>query len=268
VLAAGIVDVELEPKAHARYAPGVLDGVRIAVVIPSYNEARWIGETVSTVPAFIDDVFVVDDASSDGTLDAAQKAGDARLRVVRHATNRGVGAAIVTGYRAARARGAGVVAVMAGDGQMHPADLHRVAAPVARGEHDYVKGNRLRHAGVLRIMPPARVAAAYVLGWLTGLAIGRPGLSDSQCGYTAISARAIDAIDLGAIWPRYGYPNDLLAAVAQAGLSIGEVEVRPVYGGQASGVRAWHAGTVLWLIARAAYRRAAAGTARRAAVRT
>ncbi len=233
----------------------VLAGARIAVVIPSYNEARWIGETVATIPAFVDDIVVVDDASHDDTGERATQAGGARVSVVRHPENRGVGAAIASGYRAARARGASVIAVMAGDGQMHPDDLEGVVRPVIEGHFDYVKGNRLLHAGVLGTMPIARLAAGHVLGWLTGVAIGCPGLSDSQCGYTAISAAALDGLDLAALWPRYGYPNDLLAMVARAGLSIGEVLVRPVYRGEASGVRPWHAGTVLFLIARAAVRR-------------
>lgn len=237
----------------------MLEGAKIAVVVPSYNEARWIGETVSTMPAFVDDVLVVDDASTDGTSEEAARAGDPRVSVVRHAENRGVGAAIVTGYRAAHARGADVVAVMAGDGQMHPDDLLRVVAPVVRREHDYVKGNRLRHPDALGTMPLGRLAAGHVLGWLTGVAIGRPGLSDSQCGFTAISRAALDAIDLDAVWPRYGYPNDLLGGLARAGLSIGEVGVRPVYRGEASGIRPWHVGTVVYLLARAAVRRAARG---------
>lgn len=234
----------------------MLDGAKIAVVVPSYNEARWIGETVSTMPSFVDDVLVVDDASTDGTSAEAGRADDPRVSVVRHPQNRGVGAAIVTGYRAAAARGADVVAVMAGDGQMHPDDLRRVVEPVARREHGYVKGNRLRHPDALMIMPLGRLAAGHALGWLTGAAIGRPGLSDSQCGFTAISRAAIAAIDLDALWPRYGYPNDLLGELARAGVSIGEVDVRPVYRGEASGIRPWHVGTVMFLLARAALRRA------------
>lgn len=234
----------------------MLDGAKIAVVVPSYNEARWIRETVSTIPPFVDDILVVDDASSDATSELAARAGDARVSVVRHPENRGVGAAIVTGYRAARARGADVVAVMAGDGQMHPDDLLKVVAPVARSEHAYVKGNRLRHPDALSTMPLGRLAAGHVLGWLTSVAIGRPGLSDSQCGYTAISASALDALDLSGLWPRYGYPNDLLGELARAGLSIGEVGVRPVYRGEASGIRPWHVGTVMYLLARTVYRRA------------
>jgi dolichol-phosphate mannosyltransferase len=207
---------------------------------------------VSTMPAFVDDIIVVDDGSQDDTVALAKKAGLGRVSVVRHTENRGVGSAIVSGYRTAQMCGAHVVAVMAGDGQMHPDDLAGVVKPVIERRYAYVKGNRLRHPDVLYTMPLGRLVAGFVLGWLTGLAIGRPGLSDSQCGYTAISADGLDALDLDAVWPRYGYPNDLLGRIARAGLSIGEVGVRPVYRGEASGIRLWHVGTVAFLLARAA----------------
>lgn len=233
----------------------VLHGARVAVVIPARDEARWIAETVGSIPAFVDSVIVVDDASRDGTAELARRAGDARLDVLVHPESRGVGAAIVTGYRRARALGAAAVAVMAGDGQMDPRDLPRVVAPVARGEADYVKGDRLRHPEVWRAMPLPRLAATAALAELTRRAAGLDALSDSQCGYTAISARALDALDLDALWPRYGYPNDLLVALAARGLRVQEVSVRPVYRGEASGLRARHLITILLLISRGALRR-------------
>jgi glycosyltransferase involved in cell wall biosynthesis len=236
----------------------VLESARIAVVVPAFDEARWIAETVERMPAFVDHVIVVDDASRDATSALARAAGDARLEVIRHAENRGVGAAIITGYRRARALGADVVAVMAGDGQMDPIDLPSILRPILAGDADYVKGNRLLHPGVYRTMPPARLAGTAVLAWLTRHAAGLPSLGDSQCGYTAISAAAIDALDLGAIWPRYGYPNDLLGAVARERLRVREVVVRPVYRGEASGLRARHLITIGYLIGRVAYRRLAA----------
>jgi glycosyltransferase involved in cell wall biosynthesis len=238
----------------------VLDRARVAVVVPAHNEERWIAETVRRMPAFVDHVIVVDDASRDRTSREAARPGDPRVEVIRHADNRGVGAAIVRGYRRARALGAGIAAVMAGDGQMHPDDLGAVASPIARGEADYVKGNRLAYPGAWRSMPPARFAGTAALAWLTRLAAGLPHLSDSQCGFTAISARAIDALgaDLDALWPRYGYPNDLLGAVARRGLRVAEVVVRPVYRGEASGLRPWHLATIGFVIGRVAYRRLSA----------
>lgn len=238
----------------------MLERARLAVVVPAYNEELWIAETVRRMPAYVDHVIVVDDASRDATARAAMAAGDPRVEVIRHPENRGVGAAIVTGYRRARALGAEVIAVMAGDGQMDPDDLPAVALPVAREEADYVKGNRLAHPGVWRTMPPARLAGTAALAWLTRQAAGLDRLSDSQCGYTAISARALDTLgaELEDLWPRYGYPNDLIGALARHGLRIAEATVRPVYRGEASGLRAWHLATIGWLIGRIAWRRLSA----------
>jgi dolichol-phosphate mannosyltransferase len=235
----------------------VLARATVVVVVPAHDEARWIAETVRGMPAFVDHVIVVDDASRDDTAAEAARPGDGRVEVIRHRANRGVGAAIVTGYRRAQALGADVTAVMAGDGQMHPEDLAGVLLPVLRDEVDYVKGNRLAHPGVLRAMPPARLAGTAALAWLTRHAAGLPALSDSQCGFTAVSARALDVLgpELDALWPRYGYPNDLLGALARRGLRIGEVVVRPVYRGEASGLRVWHLATIGYLIGRIAYRR-------------
>jgi glycosyltransferase involved in cell wall biosynthesis len=232
-------------------------GRRVAVVVPAFREAERIAATVRAVPAWVDEVLVVDDGSDDATAARALAAGDGRLSVVRHARNRGVGAALVTGYREARRRGAEVVAVMAGDGQMHPDDLPAVVGPVARGRYEYVKGNRLRHprAGD---MPPVRRAGNALFGRLTALAVGVPGLGDSQCGYTALSGEFIDRLPLERLYPRYGYPNDLLSLVATAGGRIGEAVVRPVYAGERSGLRPRHALVMLGLIARAGLRRRSA----------
>lgn len=207
--------------------------LRVAVVIPAFNEERAIGDAVATVPDFVDVIIVVDDASSDATgaraQEAAQAAGDTRLEVVRHPHNRGVGAALVTGYRRALALGCDVAAVMAGDGQMDPRDLPGVLEPIARGDADYVKGNRFLHPEVWTAMPPARIVGNVVLSAATKLTSGYRHVFDSQCGYTAISRQALEAIELGGLFPRYGYPNDLLSRLHVAGMRVLDVPVRPVY---------------------------------------
>lgn len=238
----------------------MLENARLAVVVPAHNEEIWIAETIRRTPDDVDQIVVVDDHSGDATSRAAEGAGDPRVEVIRHPDNRGVGAAIVTGYRRALAAGADVVVVMAGDGQMDPEDLPAVALPVIRGEADYVKGNRLAYPGAWRAMPAARLAGTAALAWLTRHAAGLDQLSDSQCGYTAISARALRVLgpDLDDLWPRYGYPNDLIGALARRRLRIAEATVRPVYRGEASGLRPWHVATITWLIGRVAFRRLSA----------
>lgn len=224
-------------------------------MLPAYNEERLIGRALGSIPEFVDLAVVIDDASADGTSEAARRAGGARLRLERHAENRGVGAAIATGYRLARAEGADVIAVMAGDAQMNPADLPALLAPLLAGEADYAKGNRLRHPRAAD-MPRARRLGTRTLGWLTAHATGLAGLGDSQCGYTAISGSLVDRLPLERLYPRYGYPNDLLSLIAQARGRVAEIPVQPVYADERSGLRLWHVGVILGLVARAAGRRA------------
>jgi glycosyltransferase involved in cell wall biosynthesis len=235
----------------------MLEGARLFVVVPAHNEERLLGATLGGIPDFVDCIVVVYDASQDATVEIAGAWPDGRVKVVRHETNRGVGASIATGYRFALRGGADAIAVMAGDAQMHPDDLAALALPVVRGEVDYAKGDRLAHPEVRRLMPWGRRVAGRMLSRLTAWAIG-VSISDSQCGYTVISARAAAGIDLDALFPRYGYPNDLLGKLAIAGFSIRDVPVRPVYGTEASGIRPWHVGVILGLVARTAWRRVAA----------
>jgi glycosyltransferase involved in cell wall biosynthesis len=226
----------------------VLQSKRIAVVIPAYCEERLIGRTIVGLPDFVDAIYVVDDGSPDATSHAASAVGDARLRVIRHAKNLGVGTTIVTGYRAALGEQADVVAVMAGDAQMDPADLPGVLAPILAGHADYVKGNRFA-SRERRNMPWLRRLAGSLLSLATRLASGLD-INDSQCGFTAVSRHGLAALPLGELWHGYGYPNDLLLLAAQHGLSVREVTVRPVYADEQSGVRPWHALLILGLLAR------------------
>jgi hypothetical protein len=137
---------------------------------------------------------------------------------------------------------------MAGDDQMHPDDLEAVIAPVALGQADYVKGNRLIHPDARRMPAPRRYAGrvlAFATRRTTGLRVG-----DTQCGYTALARGAATKLPLSELWPRYGYPNDLLGLLAGGGFIVREVPVRPVYADEKSGIRPWHALTVLKVLLR------------------
>jgi glycosyltransferase involved in cell wall biosynthesis len=205
-------------------------GHRIAVVVPAYNEADKIARTVRSIPGFVDHVIVVDDGSTDGTARVALRSQRRGLEVLSHERNRGVGAAIATGYRRALEAGADVTAVMAGDSQMDPADLATLVGTVVNGSADYAKGNRFAWPGVARVMPFHRLAGNVVLSLLTRLATGYRDIFDSQCGYTAASRRALAIILSGPLFARYGYPNDLLARLRAADARVLDVPVRPVYG--------------------------------------
>jgi len=223
-------------------------GAKLAVIMPAYREERLVARTLRRLPAYVDRVYVVDDASPDATAERIANVGDERVRLLRHELNRGVGAAIGTGYRQALADGVELVAVMAADDQMDPEDLPRLLDVVSSGSADYAKGNRFLHREARR-MPLRRRLGSRFLSLLTRAAT-RLTVDDCQCGYTVLSAAAARQLPLGELWPRYGYPNDLLGMLAAAGCRVAEVPVRPVYADEASGLRAYHVLVISAVIAR------------------
>jgi glycosyltransferase involved in cell wall biosynthesis len=216
----------------------MLDGKRVAVVVPAYDEERLVVDTLDGIPDLVDRVYVVDDASRDGTAERAAGTGDPRVEVLRHERNRGVGAAIVTGYRRALEEEMDVTCVMAGDNQMDPAELGGLVEPVARGEVEYAKANRLFSGEAWRVIPRTRYLGNAVLSLLTKIASGYWHVADSQAGYTALSLGALRRLDLDRLYPRYGFPNDVLVHLNVQNARVRDVPSRPIYDvGERSGMR-------------------------------
>ena len=216
----------------------MLEDKIVAVVVPAYDEEELVGNTIRGLPAFVDRIFVVDDASRDGTADAARGTGDSRVEVVKHERNSGVGAAIVTGYQRALAEGIDVTCVMAADNQMDPTDLQKIALPVARGELDYAKANRLISGEAWQVIPRSRYLGNAILSFLTKIASGYWHVADSQSGYTAASREILAQLDLDRIYPRYGFPNDMLVHLNVWNARVRDIPSRPVYGvGERSGIK-------------------------------
>ena len=216
----------------------MLEGKRVAVVVPAFDEEGLVGETLRGIPEFVDRVFVVDDASRDATSAAADEVGDRRVLVLRHERNGGVGAAIATGYRQALEEGIDVTCVMAADRQMDPDELHGLVEPVARGDVEYAKANRLFSGEAWKVIPRTRYLGNAVLSLLTKISSGYWHVADSQAGYTALSLAAIRRLDLDALYPRYGFPNDMLVHLNVQNARVRDVPSRPIYDvGERSGIR-------------------------------
>jgi hypothetical protein len=143
--------------------------------------------------------------------------------------NGSVGAAIATGYKWCADNNLDCTAVMAGDGQMDPAELIDICMPVVKGEVDYVKGNRLKHRSAALVIPKIRFFGNSVLSLLTKIASGYWQVSDTQTGYTAISLDALRGIHLYDIYNSYGCPNDILVKLNIANFAIKEVPIKPIY---------------------------------------
>lgn len=229
-------------------------GNRIGVVVPAYNEAGFVGDVIETVPEFVDRIYPVDDCSTDATwaeirrtaarvntatpvLKADGGSSEDRVVPIQHERNRGVGAAIKTGYQRAAEDDLDVVAVMNGDGQMDPEILDRIIDPVVEGVADYAKGNRLLRPDYWEGMSGWRLFGNFLLTYLTRIATGYWEMADSQNGYTAISVDLIRSLDLSEVYDGYGFLNDLLVRLNVQDARIADVEMRAVYGEETSSIR-------------------------------
>ncbi|HVM69871.1 MAG TPA: glycosyltransferase family 2 protein [Gaiellaceae bacterium] len=216
----------------------MIEGQRVGVVVPAHNEERLVATTLAGIPEFVDRILVIDDASTDGTAAAVRAVADPRVRLVERERNGGVGAAIVTGYEAALAEGLDVTCVMAADNQMDPDDLRTLVEPVARGEVDYAKANRLVSGEAWRLIPRTRYLGNAVLSLLTKIASGYWHVADSQTGYTAIARDTLARLDLQRVYPGYGFPNDMLVHLNVWNARVRDFPSRPVYGvGERSGIK-------------------------------
>ncbi|HEX5582115.1 glycosyltransferase family 2 protein [Gaiella sp.] len=228
----------------------MVEGKRVAVVVPAFDEELLVADTIAGIPDFVDTVVIVDDRSRDATADRAAATGDPRVEVIRHEANRGVGAAIVTGYARCLELGIDVTCVMAGDNQMDPGELESLVAPVARGQVDYAKANRLVTGEAWDLIPHSRYLGNAVLSLLTKIASGYWHVADSQAGYTALSLGALRRLDLDRLYRRYGFPNDMLVHLNVQNARVRDVPSRPVYGvGERSGIRIHRvAPRIAWLL--------------------
>ncbi|HEY7018867.1 MAG TPA: glycosyltransferase [Gaiellaceae bacterium] len=222
----------------------------MAVVVPAHNEEKLIGETIRGIPEFVDRIYIVDDLSEDGTVEAVRGLGDQRVELIEHERNLGVGGAIITGYKKARDDRVDVTAVMAADAQMDPGDLEMLMGAVARGEVDYAKANRLFTGQAWEVIPRYRYLGNAVLSLLTKVASGYWHVADSQSGYTAVSLQYLELLDLDRIYARYGFPNDMLVHLNVWNARVRDYPSRPIYGvGERSGIRLRKVvPTISWLL--------------------
>lgn len=212
---------------------------KIGVIVPAYNEEKFIESVIDTMPVFVDRIYVVNDASTDKTLEIANKKmkQDSRIIVIDRKIRGGVGAAIMSGHLRALVEGIDIMVVMAGDGQMDPAVLSKIIEPVVEGTADYAKGDRLSSPDHRRGMPYFRLLGNFILTFLTRLASGYWHVSDPQNGYTALSANMLLKLDIDKIDPGFAFENDMLVKLNVAGARVVDVPHPSVYRGQTSKIR-------------------------------
>jgi len=223
-------------------------GPAIAVVVPCYRVKGQVAGVLDAIGPEVSAIFVVDDACPEGSGDAVEATvRDPRVRVLRHERNRGVGGATLTGYRAALEAGADVVVKLDGDGQMDPAAIPELVAPLLAGEADYVKGNRFHSLEGLRAMPTVRLLGNSALSFLTKLSTGYWDLFDPTNGFTALDAGVARELPLDKVDDGYFFESDLLFRLGTERAVVRDVPMRAAYGDETSSLSVGRsAGEFLW----------------------
>jgi glycosyltransferase involved in cell wall biosynthesis len=235
-----VIFQEQEQRLKQREGSLMYRDKTVSVIVPAYNEEKLVGRVLKTMPAFVDHIVVVDDASRDrtGEVVKSHQGEDPRITYLKHPKNAGVGGAIATGYKWAKEKKSDISVVMAGDAQMDPRDLPNLLDPIVDGEVDYSKGNRLFTGKAWRVIPKARYFGNAILSFFTKIASGYWHIADSQSGYGAVTLQVLKTIDLDGIYKRYGMPNDFLVKLNVYHFRVRDVPINPIYGiGEHSGLK-------------------------------
>ncbi len=194
---------------------------RVVVVIPAFNEERFIGSVVVQAKSYADTVIVVDDGSSDKTADVAAAAG---ALVVQHETNKGKGVALNAGFSYARNLGADVVVTIDADGQHDAEEIFAVIEPVIRQQADIVIGSRylVNRSDV----PQHRVWGHWVFNFLTNQVSGT-AVTDSQSGFRAFSPRSLEKLSFSSAG--FSVESEMQFIAGEHNLKLVEVPITIYY---------------------------------------
>jgi glycosyltransferase involved in cell wall biosynthesis len=215
--------------------PQVSERPKVVVVMPALNAALTLERMVKAIPRdLVDDIILVDDHSSDGTVEVARALG---LDLIWHPHNAGYGANQKTCYLEALQRGAEAVVMLHPDGQYEPELIPKMCEPILRGEADLVLGSRMMEPGMARRggMPLYKIAANRFLTAVENRVMGTR-LSEAHTGYRAYSRRLLLTVPFLRNSTGFAFDSELLMQAAHFGLPIAEVPARTRYFTEASSV--------------------------------
>lgn len=219
-------------------APSRLDGVRVAVVIPCHRVRNKILDVIAALPPFVYRIYVVDDACPEQSGEyVRQHCTDRRVTVLVNDTNLGVGGAVMAGYRLAADESVDILVKVDGDGQMDPAAMPQLLAPILRGQADYTKGNRFYDLAQIGRMPGVRIAGNAALSFMTKISSGYWDIFDPTNGYTAIHARVVAKLPLDKISQRYFFETDMLFRLNTLRAVVVDVPIDARYGDEVSNMK-------------------------------
>jgi glycosyltransferase involved in cell wall biosynthesis len=212
----------------------MLNGKRIAVVLPAYNASLTLLRTYSEIPRdIVDDIILTDDASEDGTSQIARSLG---IHTIVHEHNRGYGGNQKTCYTAALERGADIVVMLHPDYQYSPKLVVAMASMIASGHYDVVLASRILGKSALAGgMPLYKYIANRTLTLVENFLLGQK-LSEYHTGYRAWSRKMLETLPLEACSDDFVFDNEMLAQAAWFGFNVGEISCPTRYFDEASSI--------------------------------
>ncbi len=208
--------------------------MKIAAIIPAYKVASRIKDVILSLPDNIDHIIVVDDRCPDFSGKEAEKINDDRKVVLYHEENKGVGGAVVTGYKKAVELDCDIAVKIDGDGQMDTAYINDLIIPLIDNEADYTKGSRFMNFHALRSMPKIRLFGNSILSFLLKIASGYWNIIDPTNGYTAIHRRALDKLNLDRLSKGYFFESDMLINLGIINAVVKDIDIPAKYGDEDS----------------------------------
>lgn len=205
--------------------------MRVAAVIPAYNVQDTVRRVVEDIKPLVDEVIVINDASSDKTADILADLG---VTVIRHKNNMGLGRALRDGFKEALKHGYDIVVTLDSDGQHDPSDLKQLLERLKTNQVDVIIGSRLINHGDWSDFPRHRLYGNRILTWLTNLAVGRKVTTDSQSGYRVLKREVLERVKLGG--KRMEIASEIIFEAATRGFKIDEVAIKPTYDKEKSNV--------------------------------
>lgn len=211
---------------------------KISVSVPAFNEEKLIGKTLRSIPSFVDLIVVVDDKSTDKTVEEIIKCKklDRRIDLITSEKNLGLGDTIIKAHNFGVKKGVDIMVVMAGDNQMDPKYLPLLLDPIIKEGIDYTKGNRFFHRQDLKKMSTFRIIGNIFLTLISKFCTGYWSISDPINGYTALNARTYKKLDLSKIGSRYGFEPSLLIELSLVNARVKDVFIPARYGEEKSKV--------------------------------
>jgi len=213
----------------------MLKGKKIVVVMPAYNAAQTLEQTFREVPTdIVDEVILVDDCSSDDTVEVARSLGIAH--VLRHDSNKGYGANQKTCYNEALGLGADVVIMLHPDYQYTPLLIESIAYMIVNGLYPVVLASRILGNGALKGgMPRYKYFFNRCLTWFQNVMVGQK-LSEYHTGYRAFTREVLEAVPFMRNSDDFVFDNQMLAQIIYAGFDIGEITCPTKYFPEASSI--------------------------------